>query len=67
MGVNCSESGLKAMSNVVQNDGLAVIHTVDGIWKVKHFNRRRPRTTASSFLAGTLCIESLDSSSRMHR
>ena len=37
MGVNCSESGLKAMSDVVKNDGVAVIHTVDGIWKVKHY------------------------------
>ena len=55
MGVNCSESGLKAMSNVVQNDGLAVIHTVDGIWKVKHFPiavvhaRQRPLSLLERF------------------
>ena len=60
MGVNCSESGLKAMSNVVQNDGLAVIHTVDGIWKVKHFPiavvhaRQRPLSLLERFVLKAL-------------
>ena len=60
MGVNCSESGLKAMSNIVQNDGLAVIHTVDGIWKVKHFPiavvhaRQRPLSLLERFVLKAL-------------
>ena len=60
MGVNCSDSGLKAMSNVVQNDGLAVIHTVDGIWKVKHFPiavvhaRQRPLSLLERFVLKAL-------------
>ena len=60
MGVNCSESALKAMSNVVQNDGLAVIHTVDGIWKVKHFPiavvhaRQRPLSLLERFVLKAL-------------
>ena len=60
MGVNCSESGLKAMSNVIKNDGLAVIHTVDGIWKVKHFPiavvhaRQRPLSLLERFVLKAL-------------
>jgi len=60
MGVNCSESGLKAMSNVVKNDGLAVIHTVDGIWKMKHFPiavvhaRQRPLSLLERFVLKAL-------------
>lgn len=60
MGVNCSESGLKAMSNVVKNDGLAVIHTVDGLWKVKHFPiavvhaRQRPLSLLERFVLKAL-------------
>ena len=60
MGVNCSESGLKAMSDVVKNDGLAVIHTVDGIWKVKHYPvavvhaRQRPLSLLERFVLKAL-------------
>ena len=60
MGVNCSESGLKAMSKVVKNDGLAVIHTVNGMWKVKHFPiavvhaRQRPLSLLERFVLKAL-------------
>ena len=36
MVVNCSESGLKAMTKQCWTD-LGVVHTVDGLWKMKHY------------------------------
>ncbi len=48
------------MSNVVKNDGLAVIHTVDGMWRVKHFPvavvhaRQRPLSLLERFVLKAL-------------
>ena len=56
MVVNCSESALRAMSKAISNQDIIVIHTVDGIWKMKHYPievthaRQRPLTLLEEYI-----------------
>ena len=56
MVVNCSESGLRAMSKAISNQDIVVIHTIDGLWKMKHYPvevthaRQRPLTLLEQYI-----------------
>jgi hypothetical protein len=56
MGATCSESGLKAMSAVMDMDGRSVVHTVDGQWLMQEYPvevthaRQRPLSLLERFV-----------------